>query len=217
MWMGWRSTESCMCCHDVEEVLKIWLSGKGGEDCLAWHHERSDIFTVKSAYKLPVTLDKSGKRQLSSSTHEDGARPLYNEIWTAKVLAKVCIFAWRLKQDDLATQVNRKRRTLIRNVTCMPDMWKIVGIRTPCRDKLHKVKSSEIWNAQGLEFVAWTTVSLLTGSLCCWARWMERLKWECFCSFGAHGIWEIMWCMGATLPQSWARHRSWKAIVCHWI
>jgi hypothetical protein len=56
--------------------------------------------------KVITSLRSRWTKQESISTHVDGARPLYNEIWTAKV----CIFAWRLAQDGLATQVNRKRR-----------------------------------------------------------------------------------------------------------
>jgi NMD protein affecting ribosome stability and mRNA decay len=35
-----------------------------------------------------------------------------------KVPPNVCIFAWRLSQDGLATQANRKQRTLMREATC---------------------------------------------------------------------------------------------------
>jgi hypothetical protein len=35
-----------------------------------------------------------------------------------KVLQKVRIFAWRLSHEGLATQENRKRRTLVENARC---------------------------------------------------------------------------------------------------
>ena len=41
---------------DVEEILKIKLSYRT-EDIIAWHFERSGIFSVKSAYKLALNLD----------------------------------------------------------------------------------------------------------------------------------------------------------------
>jgi hypothetical protein len=55
MKQGWREWDEqvlkrCMYPHDVEEVLKICLTDWREEDCLAWFHERSSIFTVRSAY-----------------------------------------------------------------------------------------------------------------------------------------------------------------------
>jgi hypothetical protein len=40
------------------------------------------------------------------------------EIWSANVPSKVRIFAWRLSQDELATQVNWKMRTLEKDAIC---------------------------------------------------------------------------------------------------
>jgi hypothetical protein len=43
--------------HDVKEVLNIRLSGRVTDDHMAWHLERSGIFSVRSAYHLAVQLD----------------------------------------------------------------------------------------------------------------------------------------------------------------
>jgi hypothetical protein len=48
----------------------------------------------------------------------DGRCPLYNGIWAAQVPPKVLVFAWRLAQEGLATQSNRKQRTLAEKATC---------------------------------------------------------------------------------------------------
>ena len=40
---------------DVEEILKIKLYSSF-EDIIAWHYERSGIFSVKSAYKLALNM-----------------------------------------------------------------------------------------------------------------------------------------------------------------
>jgi ribonuclease HI len=48
----------------------------------------------------------------------DGSRTLFNEFWSAKVPPKVRIFAWKLAQNGLATNSNRKSRNLIRDATC---------------------------------------------------------------------------------------------------
>ena len=41
--------------HYVAEILKIKIP-REGEDIVAWHPERSGNFTVRSAYRLGVTL-----------------------------------------------------------------------------------------------------------------------------------------------------------------
>jgi hypothetical protein len=43
---------------------------------------------------------------------------MYVDIWTTKVPAKVLIFAWRLEQEGLATQVNRRMRKLEKEAKC---------------------------------------------------------------------------------------------------
>jgi hypothetical protein len=42
---------SCLYPHDVEEVLKIRLSNWNEEDFIAWHYEKSGMFSVRSACK----------------------------------------------------------------------------------------------------------------------------------------------------------------------
>jgi hypothetical protein len=48
----------------------------------------------------------------------DGTRTLFKGIWAAQVPPKVRIFAWRLSQEGLATQYNRKQRKLTQHATC---------------------------------------------------------------------------------------------------
>jgi hypothetical protein len=49
--------------HDAEEVLKIRLSERNYEDYIAWHYEKSGLFTVKSAYHLALQLEQGDRRQ----------------------------------------------------------------------------------------------------------------------------------------------------------
>jgi hypothetical protein len=87
-------------------------------DHVAWFYERNGIFTVKNAYKLPVEVDKRIADQTGSSSRTDGSRPMFANIWKAKVPTKVCIFEWRLSQEGLATQANRRARKLEKEATC---------------------------------------------------------------------------------------------------
>jgi hypothetical protein len=106
---------SCLYPHDVEEVLKIRLSNWNEEDFIAWHYEKSGMFSVRSAYKLALQLQQSEQRQEGSSRNPDGSRLIYKDIWSARVPPKVRarIFAWRLLHDGLATQLYSESLNLI--------------------------------------------------------------------------------------------------------
>lgn len=110
--------KTCFFPHDIEEIMKIKLSERVIKDYIAWHLERFGIFTVKSAYWLAVRLDQQQQYQTGQSRNADGCRSLYQKIWAAPVPQKVRVFAWKLSQEALATQLNWKHRSLTRVGTC---------------------------------------------------------------------------------------------------
>jgi hypothetical protein len=110
--------KSILYSHDVDEVLKIRLSNRVSEDHIAWLYENSGIFSVSSTYHLAMLLDGQNQDKVGCSSRTDGGRPIFNKIWSAVVPSKVQIFAWRLSQEALATQANKKNRTLERDATC---------------------------------------------------------------------------------------------------
>ena len=61
---------------DVEEILKIKIPGRAVEDLIAWHPEKTGLFTVRSAYNLALKL-KLGESTQSSSSAPDGQRKLW--------------------------------------------------------------------------------------------------------------------------------------------
>jgi hypothetical protein len=108
----------CMYNHDALEVLQIRLSDKSQEDQIAWALEKSGIFLVKSAYRLALNIDWNTSARACSSASPDGSCTLYKDIWSANVPQKVKIFAWRLAQEVLTTQLNRTYRKLEENGRC---------------------------------------------------------------------------------------------------
>jgi hypothetical protein len=76
------------------------------------------MFSVRSAYKLALQQEHELANRVGSSSRPDSNRHLYKGIWDAKVPPKVQIFAWRLAQEGLATQCNRKTRNLMEHATC---------------------------------------------------------------------------------------------------
>ena len=53
---------------DAEEICKIRILAGEVEDCVAWHYEKTGIFTIKIGYKLADNLKRNGKEAPSSST-----------------------------------------------------------------------------------------------------------------------------------------------------
>jgi len=103
---------------DVEEILKIRLHRREVEDVIAWHYERTGLFSVRSAYCLGVNLTEVEAGSISSSSNLDGTRPAWKKPWKLPVPHKVRIFAWMLIQGGLATKCNKKKRTIIQEAIC---------------------------------------------------------------------------------------------------
>lgn len=77
---------------DVDEICNIWLPTISMEDHVAWHYDKTGMFTVKSAYKLADSLKRQGSLNSSSSTSEPGDRRIWDVIWKAHVPEKVKVF-----------------------------------------------------------------------------------------------------------------------------
>jgi hypothetical protein len=66
--------------HDVQEILKVRLSGSIPEDFVAWYYEKSRIFLARSAYHLAVQLDRADQNMEGCSSRPDGSRPVFKDI-----------------------------------------------------------------------------------------------------------------------------------------
>ena len=87
--------------HDAEEILNLRVQSVGEGDLVAWHYEKSGMFSVKSAYRLALNLkDNRGETGISSAAVNEERRP-WDVIWKAKVPQKIRIFAWRAATNSL--------------------------------------------------------------------------------------------------------------------
>ncbi|PNT75005.1 hypothetical protein BRADI_1g26161v3 [Brachypodium distachyon] len=73
---------------DAQEILKIKLLPAGNDDFIAWHYEKSGIFTVRSAYRLGLNL-KQNLTSTGASGCPDSGRKLWDNIWEAPVPPKI--------------------------------------------------------------------------------------------------------------------------------
>jgi hypothetical protein len=94
---------------DVEEVLKIKLLASRGPDCVAWHYEKLEIFTVRSAYKLAIKTTQD-LDAMGSSTTASGECGVWKKLWRLRVLLKTRNFAWKMIKNGLPTNANRQYR-----------------------------------------------------------------------------------------------------------
>jgi len=63
---------------DVEEIAKIKIPARASEDFIAWHMEKTGIFTVRSAYNLALNI-KRGQGVQSTSSAPNGERKLWSK------------------------------------------------------------------------------------------------------------------------------------------
>ena len=93
--------------YDADEILRLWIQSNGEADFVAWHYEKSGLFSVRSAYKLALTLKDNKEDEGQSSEAVGTKRKIWNIIWKTNIPQKIRIFAWRVASNSLAVQVNR--------------------------------------------------------------------------------------------------------------
>ena len=84
------------------------------EDCVAWHYEKSGVFTIKSAYKLAYEIRNNATAAASSSFRDAGDRNIWGLIWKARIREKIKIFG--LPQNRMLSGEQLSRRTCVRFV-----------------------------------------------------------------------------------------------------
>jgi hypothetical protein len=90
-------------------ILKIKTSPAHEADFLAWQPEKGGVFTVRSAYKLGLSLMLQERGYVSSSS---APVDIWRVIWRSNVPEKVSIFAWWAIQKFLATEMNKRKRNM---------------------------------------------------------------------------------------------------------
>jgi hypothetical protein len=115
---------------DAEHILQIKLPFFSGEDYLAWHYEKSGLFTVKSAYRL--AMDRKGRNNVAGVGNKNaGERELWNMIWKADVPPKVRVFGWKLATNTLGVQDLRCKKTWIISLHVKSAGWNLKLIIMP--------------------------------------------------------------------------------------
>jgi hypothetical protein len=107
---------------DAEAILNIPLRNGRGDDFYAWNHERSGVYSVKSAYRALVnqkeraTLDEGAVTETSSNEQQ-----MWSALWKLKVVPKVRVFWWRVIRGipDECTLKRRHIKEMSRCNVCL--------------------------------------------------------------------------------------------------
>jgi hypothetical protein len=95
---------------DADDILKIKPGVRMEEDVLAWNHEKSGMYSVRSAYRL---LKAEQAQEEASKVNEAGASDgtwVWRKLWKLKIPPKIRIFWWRVIQNFLPTKMELCRR-----------------------------------------------------------------------------------------------------------
>jgi hypothetical protein len=108
---SWDETAVCRYFYpcDASEIFKIKLPSPGAADFVAWHFEKTDMFSVRSAYKLAVR-NSYGVGDIGTSSNSKQGRAAWKKLWQVQVPSKVSVFTMKAANNGLPTRVNKKYR-----------------------------------------------------------------------------------------------------------
>jgi ribonuclease HI len=106
---------------DVEAILSIPVSTSRMEDFWAWKHERTGIFSVRSAYRMLVNVRSRREAWLDGrATTSDHAaeEKQWSSLWKIQAPSKIKVFLWRLAKQSIPTGDVRHRRNMAPDSSC---------------------------------------------------------------------------------------------------
>jgi hypothetical protein len=103
---------------DAQVILNIKLPSRPVDDLVAWHFEKKSVFTARSAYKLTRDLAEGDRGSCQSNSANQDGRPIWKSYWKLPIPHKILNFGWKVINKGLATQVNKKRCSIIPDSMC---------------------------------------------------------------------------------------------------
>jgi hypothetical protein len=82
--------------HDVDQIPNIRLPRVPVADFIAWHYEKTCVFTVKSAYRLAMEELWNSTRNGQSTSRNQGDRAIWKNYWRIPIPHKVLVFGWKV-------------------------------------------------------------------------------------------------------------------------
>ena len=104
---------------DAEAILNIPLRSGGGDDFLAWTHETSGNYTIKSAYRaLMIRNERQALEEGTATGASTDDKQMSTALWKLKVIPKVRVFWWRVLSGILPDECTLKYRHISVLNTC---------------------------------------------------------------------------------------------------
>lgn len=71
-----------------------------------WHHSKDGIYSVSSAYSFLLC------QKIPSDLHESPMDQALHLVWCSLAPSKVCVFSWKLLQDQIPTREDLLKRAI---------------------------------------------------------------------------------------------------------
>ncbi|KAK1353645.1 zf-RVT domain-containing protein [Heracleum sosnowskyi] len=98
---------------DSQLILSVPLSPFDHEDSWLWHYNKNGSYSVKSGYKLALSVDRS-----SPSSSSEVLSAWWKAFWAIQISKKILIFGWRGFHEILPTTKGLHRRNVSTNSNC---------------------------------------------------------------------------------------------------
>lgn len=104
---------------DAANILKIPLCEQQ-EDFIAWHFDSKGHFSVKSAYKIQLSLtqQQTNSEMVEGSTRTNWRKKTWHSIWKLNCPPKVQHFLWRFAHNSHPMRMNIERRGVVLDTRC---------------------------------------------------------------------------------------------------
>lgn len=96
------------------DILRIMLSSNPSQDFLIWEHERKELYSVISGYRLLKQQELNSVSGESSRATTNGK--VWCKLWKMDVPNKIKVFAWCFSRGSLPTQGNLAKKRIIENL-----------------------------------------------------------------------------------------------------
>ena len=101
---------------DASRILQIPITS-GREDCVAWHYNRSGLFSVKSAYHGKWQRTFGARLNMAQGGSVSNVK-VWKNLWKLQVPGKVKIFGWRALQGLIPCRAILANKHIINEGGC---------------------------------------------------------------------------------------------------
>ena len=189
----WRSdlVKQIFMQDDSNVILSMPRNHSQAANRLVWAYTPRGIFTIRSAYKIALSL--SNHTHVARASNEESQHLFWCTLWSLNVPQKLKIFAWRACCNILPTKVNLCHRGVIEEATCEAchlgeetsghmfwectkarDTWTITGLPPDTRGVRFREYVDLLWHLIFIQHAGKDMLELII--TISWCMWHNRNK-----------------------------------------